>query len=207
MAAKKLNLEAFKESFDYYRGKLRLFGKSLHNLHLNIIANFSELINFEITLKEEQEVISILKGILTDLRSCFKNTSNYKKRYEDFRAKKFQEIEIQELVTRIGANISNEPQFSFHLFDDTSVYGFDIINYLKTIQLSGQDPKKYFLDELMKGKSRKKNDAQIGKIILSIIENTTIIILNVLASPQELALKFVNKVKCSLIIIASTITN
>ena len=97
-----------------------------------------------------------MKAILTDLRSCFKNTSGYKNKYEDFKRKKFQEIEIHELLTRIGANISNEPQLSYHLVDDTSVFVNDIMGFLKQIVESGAENKKNFLDELMKGKSRKK---------------------------------------------------
>jgi len=192
--SKKLNLEAFKDCFDYYRGKLRLFGKVLHNLHLNVISNLSELVNYDIKEKEEEDTINIMKAILTDLRSCFKNTHNYRKRYEDFKARKLQEIEIHELVTRIGVNISNEPQLSYHLVDDTSLFSNDIISFLKSIVDAGNESKKNFIDELMKGKTRKKNDQQCGKILISIIENSLIIILNILASPPELALKFVNKV-------------
>ncbi len=136
-----------------------------------------------------------MKAIVMDLRSCFKNTNYYKQKYDDFKKKKFQEIEIQEIVTRIGTNISNEPQLSYHLIDETSVYINDIIDYIKGIALSGSDPKKNFLDVLMKDKVRKRTDMQDGKIILSIVENTITIVTNIFKSPKELVTKFFKKVR------------
>ncbi len=136
-----------------------------------------------------------MQFILTDIRSLFKNTTNYKKRYDEFRDKKFVEIEIQELVTRTVSNLTKEPQLTYHLVDNTSLFSQDLIFYLKKISTS-TNSKGNFLDSLSDGKIKMKND-QAYKVILSILENSAQIIYNIFNSPKEVMDKFVEKVRVS----------
>ena len=104
-----------------------------------------------------------MQFILTDLRSCFKNTTNYKKRYDDFKDKKYVEIEIQEVITRIGVNVSKEPQLMYNLVDNSSLFTYDLIAYLSKLSSVkvNNGEKDLFLDKLSDGRLKVKNQYSI----------------------------------------------
>ena len=134
-----------------------------------------------------------MQCILTDLRSFFKNTTNYKKRYDDFRDRKFCELEIHETITKIALNISKEPALVYNLVDNSSLFSIDLIGFLKKISTSNNDKAKFF-DKLTDGKLKVKNPEVAMKIIVRIVENTIHIIYNLINSPDQVANKFVDKV-------------
>jgi hypothetical protein len=170
----KLNLEEFKDNFDLYRGKLRVFSKMLNNLHLNILANLSDMSKLN-PLEEYEEM---MKVIMTDLKAFYRKTTANKKRYEDFKKRKQYEIEIQEIISRIGVNVTKYNKLSFSLID--SYFYDDIIEYLKNISRKGG---KDFLQEI---KEKKKKDIEeVKRYTLSIVENSTMILVNVMKSDEE----------------------
>jgi len=137
-----------------------------------------------------------MQFILTDLRSCFKNTTNYKKRYDDFKDKKYVEIEIQEVITRIGVNVSKEPQLMYNLVDNSSLFTYDLIAYLSKLSSVkvNNGEKDLFLDKLSDGRLKVKNQAQALNTVVKIVENSVLIIYNIINSPREIYDKFVDKV-------------
>jgi len=192
--ATKFNLDLFKESIDFFRGKLQLFSKLLHNLHFNILVNFSEIANIEkgTNPKEEKIINSVLESIVTDLRSCFSLSMNYKPIYEEFKLQRFIDVEIQELITKIAANISGRPELFYHLVDNSSLFTYDFIDYINKISKAGKE-KSTLLYNLSDGRSKVNNDKSIYSLF-RIVEYSAQIILQVFNSHDQVINDFVGKV-------------
>lgn len=201
MAAEKINLSTFKEVFDIYRGRLRNVPKMLNTLHLNILSNFSDISKYMVEEANEP----LMKLICIDLKSFYRVSQNYKKRLDDFRNKKKQEFEIHEIITRIGVNVTKYGKLCLSLMD--SFYFDDIIEYLIIIGIgenndnessnSGISNNHKNSDFLLKIKEKKKktNFEEIKKIVLSIVENSVLIIINIMNGPTDVSDPFSSKVK------------
>jgi len=196
LTAQKLNLEDFKLNFDFVRGKLHLIGKLLHNLHLNILANFSEIIHKDDEEKKEDNIITILNYISADFRSFFKNTTGYKKIYEDFKERKFGELDIQDTITRIGLNLSKDPQFMYNIVDDQSLFIPDLVDFLtKIVNSKASNNRETFIDNLTNGRYKGKNQTIALKTVLRIVENSYCILYNAICSPDKLYEKLIKKLE------------
>lgn len=141
-------------------------------MHLNILAHFSEICREE----ENKEYESTVKAIMLNIKSYYRKTPSNKKRLEDFRKKKTYEVDIHEVITRIGANITKYHKMSFSLLD--SYFFDDIIDYLKLIK-SSKDIVKEVIEK------KKRDSEEIKKFILSITENSALIFLNIMSSTED----------------------
>jgi hypothetical protein len=194
LAADKLNLLVFKDVFEIYRGRLRSFNKMLNSLHLNILSNFSELPN-------EENYENLTKLISLDVKSYYKMSPNYKRRLDDFRIRKKTELEIHETMVRIGSQITKSHKNCEILMD--SFFFDDVIEYLIIIGVGEHYDDTESLNEKssnqadfilkLKEKKKKQNLEEIKKSVAAVVENSLIIILNVMGSTNELSDPFSTK--------------
>lgn len=176
LTAEKLNLEEFKEFFDPFRGRLRIFCKFLNNLHLKILANLSDIVKNN----ADPEFEPILKNIMFNLKSFYRNNPNAKKKLEDFKSRKLYEVEIQETITRIGVNVTKYEKLSFSMLE--SYFYDDIVEYLIVIAKTNENKKDFI--QIVAEKKRKNID-EVKRYILSIVENSQNILLNIVDSENE----------------------
>lgn len=201
LLAKSLDLAIFKDGFDMFRGRLRGAQRTVNHLHLAVLANISELSKYK---EEEETVDAILALIAQDLNAFYRITKTYKKRLEDFRKKKKYDVEVHELMTRIGVNITKHSTHCKDLMD--SYYFDDIIEYLIIIGVGEQnenDEENFKgLDFIAKIKEKKKksNIDEIKKTTASIVDNSLKIIINIMSSPNEISDSFSTKVKPFIIV-------
>jgi len=178
---------------------MTLLSKTLNKLHLTVLANFSEIFNIDEQKDVDSESQQLLqdskKHILMNFRSFFKKSTLYVKSYEEFKKIKFEEIEIHLIITRIGVIISKEPLFCFHLVDNTSLFIYDIINFLHNISKAGYHNRRNFIISFSKNILLQKSLLQAGIMFLNIVINTTVIVINIFCSPQEILNNFVQKVE------------
>lgn len=163
-----------------YRGKLKVFSKLLNNLHLNILANFSEITKFEEEISNSKELITdyenLLVDIYADLKNFFKVRKNNKKRIEDFIFMKDSELEIHEIIVRTYSNLSKSDNVFSLLLEDSCILE-DIILYM--CKFNGEvktKENKEFLRSHLEKKNKDNNEQR--KLILSVLENTINIFIN-----------------------------
>jgi hypothetical protein len=176
LTAEKLNLEEFKNHFDPFRSRLRIFCKSLNNLHLNILANISDIAKSKNYTDHE----ALLKNVMLDLKSYYRNTASAKKRLEDFKTRKISEVEIHEVITRIGLNLTKYHSLSFSLTE--SYYYDDLVEYLIIIaknKTNGKD----FIEQIAERKRMTIDN--VKRFVLAIVENTLGILYNIMNSDDE----------------------
>ena len=129
-------------------------------------------------------------------------SQNYKRRLDDFRVNKKCEIEIHDIITRIGANITRYKNNCESLID--SFFFDDIIEYLIIIGVGENNDNESTnsnrsnnngADFILKIKERKKkiNLEEIKRMIASIVENSIVIFINVMNSPNEISDPFSTK--------------
>lgn len=179
-----------------YRSKLRSFPKMLNSLHLNILSNFSEISNStnqQISQNPEDPIINL---IAKDFCSFYKfNAQNIKNknRYEDFRTKKQTEIEIHEIITRIGVNITTFPKVSLLLLEQSYFYD-DIMDYLLFIAFAEHNfnTEKNFISYLVDVKN--KNKDLVKRVTTSIVENSILIMIRSMTEQNDVMEKLINKV-------------
>jgi hypothetical protein len=176
ITADKLNLEEFKDLFDPYRSRLRTFCKFLNNLHLNILGNISD-ISKNGALEQYEP---IMKDIMMDLKAFYRKTANSRKRLEDFKHRKLNEVEIHEVITRIGVNVTKYQKLIISLLE--SYFYDDIIEYLIVIAKTNMNGKD-FISAL--AEKKKKNVDEVKRYVLAIIENSQAILINVMNSDDE----------------------
>jgi hypothetical protein len=155
---------------------LRTFSKLLNNLHLNVLANISDVIGkFEKVEDDFHE--DIMRNLMIDIKAYYRKTESHKKRFEDFKRRKFREIEIHEVITRVCTNLTKSSKNAFSLLD--SYFYEDLLEFLVYISKT----KKKFVEEIhMK---RKKGKEEIAKITQSIIENSITVINNIFNSEGD----------------------
>jgi hypothetical protein len=199
LAAKSLNLPVFKDGFDIYRGRLRGSPKMINNLHLSVLANLSEIANVN-THDDVQQ--NILKAITLDLKAFFSDTPKYKKRYEDFVHKKKTEFEIQEIITRLGMNVTKNNKNTEMLMENCKFFD-DIIEYLIIIGMGENNDNDSVnsnnsnnnIDFILRVKDkRRKNLDEVKKLVCSIVENSIVIIKNIMGGPDEVSDDFSTRV-------------
>jgi hypothetical protein len=196
-AAEKLNLLVFSNVFEIYRGRMKNFNKILNNLHLNILSNFSEIIT-ETNYYQYEDLSNLISK---DIKAYYKNTPNFKRRFEDFQQRKYYEIEIHETITRIGANITRSENSCKNLMN--SLFFEDIIQFLIVIancqskddsQVSeGSNNGPDFILRVNE-KKKKTNLEKIKKIVASILHQSLDIINNILICSDEVYENFSTKV-------------
>jgi hypothetical protein len=188
LTAENLDLDEFKTNFDPYRTKLRSFCRFLNNLHLNILANLSAIAKTNSENQTEQE--GLLQKIMFDLKAYYRYSSNSKKRLEDFKTRKFYEVETHEVITRIAVNITKHPNLAFSMLE--SYFYDDLIEYLIIISQTRSETKDFIQEVCQK---KKKDSEEIKKYVLSIVENSQQIFLNIM-DYEDVADQFCNnKVK------------
>jgi hypothetical protein len=178
-------LKDFKENFSIYRGKIKAFSKMLNNLHLNILAMFSDInrTNYlENTPSAAQSVHEMLVNVFQDIKSFYRETNNNKKRIEDFKQNKYQEIEIHELITRIIYNLSKVKEIHVLICAEKSIT-LDIFEYLIKFSNIKKDN---FIKSLLDSK-RKKNPEEVKKFLLSITDNTLGCFRNIFLNVMEIS--------------------
>jgi hypothetical protein len=189
-AAEKLNLSVFRDSFELYRGKLKSSNKMLNNLHLNILINFSHVAT------NDDSYDNLMKLISNDLKFYYRMSQSYKRRLDDFRNRKKYELDIHELITRLGVYVSKNQKNIQNLMD--SFFFDDIIEYLIIIGVgenNDYDSVHCSSDFILRTKEKKKktNLEEIKKMTFNIIDNTLLIILNIMYSPNEISDPFSTK--------------
>ena len=176
----KINLEEFKENFYLFRGNLRAFSKILNSLHLNILAKFSEIIVFEEDLcntdESHQQFFNVITNIFLDLKSFYYYKTNETRRFDHFISKKYNEIEIHEMITRIISNLSKKQQFALAFLEENIIID-DLIQYINKIANYTADD---FIKYTIENDGKKKGIVEIKKTFLSIGENTLNIFRNLL---------------------------
>jgi hypothetical protein len=176
-------LDEFKQSFDVYRGRLKGFSKQLNYLHFNILANFSEIAND----KDKKNNEDIMKTIMVDLKGIYRKNESNKRKYEEFVKRKFYEVEIIEIITRIGTNLTKYPKLAYSLMD--CKYYHDILQILINIKKDGD-----YITETADRLKKKKDE--VKKIVLLIVENSLNLIYNCVSSEtNDISELFGNVVK------------
>ena len=173
MIAFKLDLDEYKNVFDIYRGKLKAFPKLLNNLHLNILANLSEIVNNNEKAKGDEEII---KFIMLDIKAFYRKSSKNDKRKE-FKKKIIYEIDIHEVITKVGVNITKSSRNVYSLLD--SYFFEDILDYLLIIVNESNN----IVEVINKIKLKKTTD--IAKVLHKIIDNSINIVMNVFSYCDE----------------------
>jgi len=203
-----LDLEVFKKSFDYYRGNFKMFEKVIHYLHLNLLSHISCTLSCDnLNSNEEKnieimkdDILSIMNLVTLDLKASFNHISSFKKRYTNFKNKRFEEIELQNTITTIALFLLKEKKLIIKLIDDDSLFLYDLINYISTIVSSEESNKNLFIQVLTKGsiKENKENSSKIQFCIGNvdkIIENTILIFLHILGcNNKDINTKLSNEV-------------
>jgi len=133
----------------------------LNNLHLNILAVFSEINKNNVVNDDKNmrlQYVDILKSVFSDVRCFYKETKNNKKRIDDFKNNKNTEIEIHEIITRIFSNMTKLPE-SLNLIGAEDTINEDIIDFL--IKLSNvKKDNKSIMDT---NKKKKRNPEELKK--------------------------------------------
>lgn len=176
LAYKLLGHKEFTDIFSIYKAKLKKFSKLLNNLHLNCLANFSEITKSEAKYigTDSEEYQNHLNEVMNDFRSFYKSKKTSKKKKEDFILNKQEEFEIQEIVIRIFANLVKSNFLFKDLINDTYFF-IDIVDYLGkfTGQYKRKDNKEYIRYLLEK---ERRSGEGIRKSILSLVENSVSVI-------------------------------
>ena len=102
----------------------------MNNLHLNVLANYSEVIKFENEIIQDKLLLSYYEECLidlySDLNNFYKIKNNNKKRVEEFIQIKSNELEIHEIVIRTYNNLTKSSNLNSLIFNDTFIFD-DII--------------------------------------------------------------------------------
>ncbi len=114
--------------------------------------------------------IEMIKHVLNDLKSFYRETKTNKKRIEDFKAHKYNEIDIHEIISRIFCNLTrSEEGLNMIGYEDSIIE--DIFEYL--IRISNIRKDVSLVKTHMENQSKKKRNIQeICKVFLSIIDNS-----------------------------------
>ncbi len=112
----------------------------------------------------------IIKHVLNDLKSFYRETKTNKKRIEDFKAHKYNEIDIHEIISRIFCNLTrSEEGLNMIGYEDSIIE--DIFEYL--IRISNIRKDVSLVKTHMENQTKKKRNIQeICKVFLSIIDNS-----------------------------------
>jgi hypothetical protein len=187
LTIEKLSLNHFKETFELFRGRLRGSPRLINQLHLSILANIS-------VLESSENLLPVKKLVAKDLKAFYRPSEAYKRRLDEFLIKKKVDIEIHETVTRIGVNMTKNCELSA-MFLETQFYN-DIIETLILIGLD-DDPNDTVRGDFLQRIIGKKSSLSIDRIkrfVQGIIENTLIIIINILKGSKEVSQGLTKKV-------------
>ena len=135
-----------------------MFEKVIHYLHLNILSHISCTLSCDnLNSNEEKnieimkdDILSIMNLVTLDLKASFNHISSFKKRYTNFKNKRFEEIELQNTITTIALFLLKEKKLIIKLIDDDSLFLYDLINYISTIVSSEESNKNLFYDRILK---------------------------------------------------------
>ena len=164
---------------------MKVFSKVMNNLHLNVLANYSEVIKFENEIIQDKLLLSYYEECLidrySDLNNFYKIKNNNKKRVEEFIQIKSNELEIHEIVIRTYNNLTKSSNLNSLIFNDTFIFD-DIIEYLKkfTPPLNIKDSKD-FIKTIIEKKSREN----YRKILMNIAENSFSAIKNIIQKGND----------------------
>jgi len=190
-AAQKLGLDDFRDNFSIYRGKIKTFSKMLNNLHLNILAIFSELQKHSILKTPEKRglMIETMKQVFVDLRSFYKETKHNKKRIDDFKNNKFTEVDIHEIICRIFCNLTKLPETLNQIGSEESIID-DVFEFLSKIANVKKDNHNNYVKSLFEnGKRKKRSPEELKRILLSIVDNTVLGIRNMFIEGDDMEFK------------------
>lgn len=122
--------------------------------------------------------IEIIKHVLNDLKSFYRETKTNKKRIEDFKTHKYNEIDIHEIICRIFCNYTRSADGLNLIGNEDSILE-DIFEYL--IKISNVRKEVNLIKSHMENQTKKKRNVQeISKMFLSIIDNSIIGIKNLI---------------------------
>ena len=172
----------------------------INSLHLNILSNFAEIGKF--LVKNELEDSNIIL-LAKDLGAFYKSASQeeniskqkkdkYYENYLDFKKKKLTEIELQEIIMRIGANVTKSENCCIYLLYNTYFFD-DIIQFLQGMIPTLTGNQKDFIEIVIERKKLKDPDS-IRKLITSILENAVIILFQSISIEQNFLEYFIEKV-------------
>ena len=153
----------------------------INNLHLNILAIFSDINkkNYLSTEPTNINMVEVLKNVTVDLRYFYKETKSNKKRIDDFKSHKFVEIEIHEIIAKIFCNLSKTPE-SCNMIGSEEAIIKDIFEFIIKIANFKKDNVNYIKTFLENIKNKRKNPEDMKKIFASIADNSMLGIRNLL---------------------------
>jgi len=147
---------------------------------LGVLANLSDVAKGDENLTSDQ----LVKPIMLDLKSFYRKNSasvGMGKKFLEFKKRKIFEVEIHEIISRIGLNVTSYPESAALLID--SYFYEDIVDFLSNISKMKNNGKDY-IKELCELK-KKRNPEELKKMVVSIVENSCQILSNVLNLSDE----------------------
>jgi len=167
-------------------GRSKHSQKMLNNLHLNVLAVFSDTHRLKDPSKRDK-MIDVMKQVFSDMRSFYKETKNNKKRIDDFKNNKFTEIDIHEIITRIFCNMTKLPETLNMIGSEDNIIE-DIFDFL--IKMSNVKKDNNFVKNLFEAdKKKKKSPEELKRVIMSIVDNSMIGICNLIIEGDDLDYK------------------
>jgi hypothetical protein len=151
----------------------------LNNLHLNILANFIE------SIKNTELNENYIKNIALDMITFYKGPE---KKVDEFIIKKRQDVELHEIITRISIILTKYCDVSKLLMD--TMFFNDII---QTLILIADDEPTDYVQKLI-SKNKKISQEKIVTFIFSIVENSLIIMIQVIKGPEIISEGLTDKV-------------
>lgn len=157
-----------------------MFSKLLNNLHLNILANFSEITKNLEEIKKDlklEDYNTIITEIFSDLSSFYRIKKNNKKKVDDFILAKSNEIDIHEIITRIFNNLTKDEGLCQIILKDPCVFD-DILNFLNKLNGNFKMKEKEFVKFILEKKKKSNDDPK--KTISNIMECSLTAVKNIL---------------------------
>jgi hypothetical protein len=132
----------------------------------------------DLDLNIKENGVEIIKLVLNDLKSFYRETKTNKKRIEEFKANKFNEIDIHEIISRIFFNLTRSEEGLNMIGNEDSIIE-DMFEYL--IRISNIRKDVNFVKSLFENQMKKKRNVQeTCKIFLSIIDNSLLAMKNLI---------------------------
>ena len=145
-------------------------------MHLKILFNFSQLIkianDFVGDKKKEEEYYKLIYSIFMDIRAFYTQKKNDAKLLQDFIVRKYIEIEIHEILSKIVNNLTKHKEIIIIFWEEFTIIE-DLMNFMFKI---AQNNNNYVNITLESRRIRSEEEGK--KILSSIMENTLNIIIN-----------------------------
>lgn len=174
----KVDIASFRETFTIFRGKLNGTCKMINMSHLNLIKNI-------VAVSPNEPVTKVL---MYCFRAFFKANGNHNsKRFKEFQKKKLIDLDLEELVSFIGLQLTKSSKMVKFLME--SDFFDDLIEYLIILATgfhsSENSNNTDFVSKIVEKKKMKKADDQLKKQIEKILKNLLGTVLSIYKTEDE----------------------